>query len=74
MLMRIVFFLIGFGLSVIGFVFIISYLNLMTIGYNFNQYVHFISSSGECLIGPIGLIITFLSIYFPGGKNNELYL
>ena len=34
MIARIVFFLIGFGFSIIGFVFIISYLNLMTIGYN----------------------------------------
>ena len=33
MIARIIFFLIGFGLSTIGFVFIISYLNLITIGY-----------------------------------------
>ena len=71
---RIIFFLIGFGLSTIGFVFIISYLNLMTIGYNFKEYVQFISSNIECLIGPIGLIIVFLSIFIPGGKNNELHI
>ena len=74
MLARIVFFLIGFGFSVIGFVFIISYLNLLTIGYNFSEYVHFISSNIECLIGPIGLIITFLAIFIPGGKKNELHI
>ena len=74
MIARIIFFLIGFGISVIGFVFIISYLNLMTIGYNFSEYVKFISSSIECLIGPIGLIITFLAIFLPGGKKNELHI
>lgn len=71
---RIVFFLIGFGFSVIGFVFIISYLNLIAIGYNFSEYVNFISSNIECLIGPIGLIITFLAIFLPGGKKNELHI
>ncbi len=71
---RIIFFLIGFGLSTIGFVFIISYLNLMTIGYNFKEYVQFISSNIECLIGPIGLIITFLTIFIPGGKKDELHI
>ena len=74
MITRIIFFLIGFGFSIIGFIFIISYLNLITIGYNFNEYVNFISSNIECLIGPIGLIISFLAIFIPGGKKNELHI
>ena len=74
MIARIVFFLIGFGFSVVGFVFTISYLNLMTIGYNFSEYVKFISSSIECLIGPIGLIITFLAIFLTKKKKNELHI
>ncbi len=69
MITRIITFLIGFGLSTIGFIFIISYLNIMTIGYNFIEYVNFIIRRPECLIGPIGLLMTFLSIYIPGGKN-----
>lgn len=73
MITRLTTFLIGFGLSTIGFVFIISYLNIITIGYNFIEYVNFIIRRPECLIGPIGLLITFLSIYLPGGKN-EIYL
>lgn len=74
MIARITFFLIGFGLSVVGFVFIISYLNLLPLGYNFQEYVKFISSRLECIIGPIGLLIIFLSIFIPGGKKNELYI
>ena len=73
MVTRIITFLIGFGISIIGFVFIISYLNIMTMGYNFLEYVNFIIRRPECLVGPAGILITFLSIYLPGGKD-ELYL
>ncbi len=74
MITRIALFLIGFGFSVIGFAFIISYLNLIPLGYNFFEYVNFISRKIECLIGPIGLIITFLSIFVKGEDKNELHL
>ena len=73
MLIRIFIFLIGFGLTIIGSMYIISYLNLITIGYNFLEYVNFISRRFECLITIVGIIIMFLTIYI-GGKNNELYL
>ena len=71
---RLFIFLLGFGLSVIGFVYIISYLNLMALGYNFEEYAHFIVSKAVCLIGPIGLLIIFLVIFIPGGEKNELHL
>lgn len=71
---RLLFFLLGFGLTVIGFVYIISYLNLLTIGYNFIQYVNFIIRRIECLYAVIGLIIMFATIYYPGGKNYELHI
>ena len=74
MTLRIFFFLIGFGLTIIGFVYIISYMNLMTIGYNFKDYVNFIIRRIECLYAIIGLIIVFLTIYLPGGKKNELHI
>lgn len=68
-------FLVGFGLSVLGFVYIISYLNLMSLGYNFTEYAQFICSRPECLVGPIGLLIIFLAIFIPGGeKQDELHL
>ena len=70
---RVFFFLVGFGLTVIGFVYIISYLNLLTIGYNFIDYVKFIIRRLECLIAPIGIIIMLLALSFKGG-NYELCL
>lgn len=72
-MIRITIFLIGFGLSVIGFIFIISYLNLFAFGYNFLEYVNFIIRKTECQIGFIGLLMTASAIYYKGG-NNELHL
>ena len=74
MLIRVFFFLIGFGLTVIGSVYILVYLNLLTIGYNFLEYVNFIIRRFECLIFIFGVIIMYTSIMLPGGKNNELHL
>ncbi len=70
MLVKVFFFLIGFGLTILGFIYIISYLNLLTLGYNFFDYVHFIIRRIECLNAFIGIIIMLIST---GGKN-ELYL
>ena len=71
-MIKIFLFLIGFGLTTIGFVYIISYLNLLTIGYNFLQYVNFIIRRIECLNALFGIIIMFISISI-GGKN-DLYI
>jgi len=73
-MVRIFWFLFGFGLSVVGFVYIISYLNLFALGYNFKEYAHFIVSRAECLIGPIGLLIIFLTIFISRGEKDELHL
>ncbi|MEG1647798.1 MAG: hypothetical protein RR325_03435 [Bacilli bacterium] len=73
MIARILFFLLGFGLSIIGAVYIISYLNLLSLGYNFFDYVNFIIRRVECLNMLVGLIIISLSIFLPGGKY-ELYI
>ncbi len=70
---RIFIFLIGFGLTVIGLSYIILYLNLIDIGYNFSEYVNFIIRRVECLNLIIGIILMLLSILIKGG-NNELYI
>ena len=58
----------------IGFVYIILYLNILSIGYNFSYYVNFISRRVECYFVIIGFIILNLSIYIKGDKNYGLYL
>ncbi len=72
MFYRVFLFLLGFGLTTVGFVYIICYLNLLSIGYNFFQYVNFIIRRFECLLALIGIILMILSVIV-GGKN-ELYL
>ena len=73
MYQKIFLFLLGFGLSVIGFVYIISYLNLLTIGYNFIDYVYFIIRRIECLYALLGLILLYVSINSKGDKY-EIYI
>ena len=72
--MRIFFFLVGFALMVIGNTFLILYLNLLTIGYNFVFYVNFIIRRLECYYSIIGLIIIILVLTIKGDKKNELYI
>lgn len=73
MAIKIFLFLLGFGLSVIGFTYIISYLNLLVMGYTFIDYLTFILKKSECLIAIIGLIIITVVI-FKGGKKHDIYL
>lgn len=64
-------FLFGFGLSVISTTFILMYLNLFTLGYNFFDYLFFISKRIECINIFMGLL--FIYIAFLNGGKNELY-
>ena len=74
MFARVFFFLVGFGLTLVGLIYIISYLNLMTIGYNLREYFHFISRRFECYYTFIGLFLMFLTIFIRKEDKNELYL
>ena len=65
-------FLIGFGLTTIGFVYNILYLNLFNFGYNFFEYVNFIIRRIECLNAILGILLIIISLNY-GGKH-ELYI
>ena len=73
-MIRIFFFLVGFALMVIGFVYLILYLNILTIGYNFSFYGKFISRRIECYYTIIGFIIVLLTLTIKGDKKHELYI
>ena len=66
-------FLFGFGLTIIGSTYLIAYLNLMPLGYNFLDYVNFIIRRYECWYFLFGIILISVSFYI-GGKKNELYI
>lgn len=74
MAIRIGFLILGFFMSLIGSIYIITYSNLMTVGYNFLEYVNFIIRRTECIVFMIGMILMLLSIYLPGGDKYELHL
>ena len=71
--MRIFFFLMGFGLMIIGLSYIILYLNLLTIGYNFFEYVNFIIRRWECYYVLFGLLIIII-VLFKKGNSYDLHL
>lgn len=71
---RIFFFLFGFGIMTIGFIYIIIYLNLLNIGYTFSNYVNFIIRRFECYFTILGLIIMNMSMYIKGDNKYGIYL
>ncbi len=66
--MRIILFLVGFGLSIIGFMYIIAYLNYLSVGYSLLDYFYIIISKIECLLAPIGLTLLIISMFMRGDK------
>lgn len=71
---RMFFFLLGFGLMVIGFTYIITYMNLMSMGYSFLQYIRFITSKIECLFAVIGFILVSIIILTKETEKNDLHI
>ncbi|KAA0546511.1 hypothetical protein FZW96_14795 [Bacillus sp. BGMRC 2118] len=65
MVFRLFLFLLGFGIAVIGGISTIAYLNLLTTGHGFVDYLYFISRRIECYLFPLGVSIIGLSIYSP---------
>ena len=62
---------IGFGLAVSGGVSLIMYLNLLTNGMTFIDYLFYVSTRFECYLFLIGILIITLSIYIPRRKNDH---
>ena len=69
---KLFFYTIGIILSIIGLIYIISYLNLISLGYNFLEYVHYVIRHIECLNALIGIIIMFLALY--KGEKNDIHI
>ena len=61
-------FLVGFGLSIIGFMYIIAYLNYLSVGYSFVDYLKIIITRIECLLAFIGLLFISIAIFMKGDK------
>ncbi|GIN89922.1 hypothetical protein J6TS1_36690 [Siminovitchia terrae] len=68
MLYRTAVYLIGFGLSAVGGINIIAYLNLLSMGYSYSYYFLYIGRRPECYLAIAGLILIWFSVY---GFNPE---
>ena len=53
--MKIILLFLGIFLTTVGITYIICYTNLLSLGYNFIEYVKFIYSRPECVITIIGI-------------------
>lgn len=54
---KIFFNIIGCLLTIIGLIAVISYLNMLDVGYSFREYINFIMHRCECLSIGVGIII-----------------
>lgn len=63
---RVLLYLIGFTLSVVASVYIIMYLNYLSVNHSFISYLKFIGTRMECLIILVGLILINISIFMKG--------
>lgn len=69
-MLRLMMFLLGFGLSIIGFIYIITYLNYLTVGYTWNEYMHLLLTKPECLLALIGMFILCIVIFARRNDND----
>lgn len=65
---RLIMFILGVLLTSIGNMFLLIYLNLLTMGYSFLEYVNFIIRRYECYFSVIGLILIIIAL-----KGKEIY-
>ncbi len=61
-MIRLLLYILGIVLTSIGLFFIIIYLNLLTTGYSFLDFVKFISSRKEVWLFLIGLVLIAVSL------------
>jgi hypothetical protein len=71
MLFRLSVLMIGFGIAVSGGISAIAYLNMVTTGHGFNEYFSFITRRIECYLLPLGIVIIWLSIYWPSSNDEN---
>ena len=71
MVTRFFFFLVGFGFMTIGCTYIISYLNLLSFGYTFFEYLSYIATRIECYYTLIGFLIITTTIFYKGERNDK---
>lgn len=72
-MVRVFRFILELVLTVIGFSYILIYLNLLVMGYSVKDYMYYIFSKIECIIFFIGYIAILIELYFRRRKH-ELHI
>ncbi|RSK26469.1 hypothetical protein EJF36_06125 [Bacillus sp. HMF5848] len=62
---RLILYVVGFSVTVVGGVSTIAYLNLFPRGYSIAGYFLFLSHRPEAYLLPIGLLLITISIFLP---------
>ncbi|WP_243385721.1 hypothetical protein [Bacillus kexueae] len=71
MVIRAFLYITGFGLTIAGGVCCIAYLNMMTWGNTFLDYLLFIAKRPECYLVLIGFLMITLSVMYPN-RNEDI--
>ena len=71
-MVRLLTLILGIIITTICSVYIILYLNLLSFGYKFNEYVNFIIRRYECNLILLGFILIILALSFERKPNDEL--
>lgn len=70
-MMRVFCFLLGFILMVLGFFYVIIYVNLISFGYNIKEYFSYLTTRYECWSLILGLLIILISLFRKGKKYDK---
>ncbi len=62
-MIRLFFFLIGFCLLVVGFTDLVLYLNLLTMGYTFLEFLKFVLVGYPGILISLGFVLVLLTIF-----------
>ncbi|WP_372508793.1 hypothetical protein [Pseudalkalibacillus decolorationis] len=71
MIFRLFILMVGFSLAVAGGVSLIAFLNLITAGHGFINYLIFVSGRTEFFLFLIGLALIWGSIYLPSFNSKS---
>lgn len=74
MLFRFLLFSLGILFSSYALTFIIIYLNLLSMGYTFLEYVNFIIRKAECILLLFGIFLIIISMFKRKEKKDDIYL
>jgi len=70
-MVRGILFVTGFGISIVGGISTVAYLNLFATGLSLMEFFFFLLTRPECYLLPIGMILVAISIYLSGNPNQS---